>query len=222
MKPKDSSGKSSPEGLETNADVSASLAARIELRKNLLSARRQLSDSQVLEYSSAICNTLLALTESSAKIAGYLAIGNEVRVDGVLDKTRQQLRNSYVPVVQSGHHMVFAKIDENTALVENKFGILEPDLATTDSIPSESLDVVLVPLVGFDENCQRMGMGGGFYDRAFASNKHEADKHEPNKSKKPLLIGVAYDIQQTTSVLPAWWDVPLDIIVTETRIIRRT
>jgi 5-formyltetrahydrofolate cyclo-ligase len=59
-------------------------------------------------------------------------------------------------------------------------------------------------------------MGGGFYDRAFAENKHLQDE-----VTKPLLIGVAYDIQQTASVLPDWWDVPLDVIVTETRILRR-
>jgi len=71
---------------------------------------------------------------------------------------------------------------------------------------------VLVPLVGFDLSRNRMGMGGGFYDRSFA--------HRRDNNGKPLLIGVAYDIQQADTVYPEWWDVKLDIIVTESRIIR--
>lgn len=190
--------------------------ARNELRKHLSSARRQLSDAQVLEYSSAICARLLPLIEPSTRLAGYLALGNEVRVEAVLRMARQQLCKTYVPIVQAEHQMVFAHLDDDVPLIKNKFGILEPQLATTESIPSGCLDVVLVPLVGFDEHCQRMGMGGGFYDRAFAANKDS-----PQHTKKPLLIGVAYDIQQTPSVLPDWWDVPLDIIVTESQVLRR-
>jgi 5-formyltetrahydrofolate cyclo-ligase len=190
--------------------------ARNELRKHLSSARRQLSNAQVIDYSSAICKSLLPFIEPCAHIAGYLALGNEVRVDAVFNMARQKMCKTYVPIVQAEHQMVFAPIDDDVALVRNKFGILEPELAATESIPAGCLDVVLVPLVGFDEHCQRMGMGGGFYDRAFAVNKDS-----PDCTKKPLLIGVAYNIQQTASVLPDWWDVPLDIIVTETQVIRR-
>jgi 5-formyltetrahydrofolate cyclo-ligase len=190
--------------------------ARDEIRIKLSSARRQLSDVQVFEYSSVICNRLLPLIEPSANLAGYLALGNEVQIDAVLQTARQRLCKTYVPIVQSDHQMVFAHIDDDIALVKNKFGILEPVLATTESISSDNLDVVLVPLVGFDDQCQRMGMGGGFYDRAFATYKDS-----PDELKRPLLIGVAYDIQQTISVMPDWWDVPLDLIVTETRTLRR-
>jgi 5-formyltetrahydrofolate cyclo-ligase len=200
----------------SQANANANANARDKLRKHLSSIRRQLSDAQVHEYSSAICNSLLPLVESVNNLAGYIALGNEVRVDSVLSTARQRLCKTYVPIVQSDQQMVFAQIDHDTALVTNKFGILEPDLDKTESILSHSLDAVLVPLVGFDEQCQRMGMGGGFYDRAFSANKDS-----PSGLKKPLLIGIAYDIQQTASVLPDWWDVPLDIIVTETRILRR-
>jgi 5-formyltetrahydrofolate cyclo-ligase len=196
--------------VETGQDM------RNELRKKLSSTRRQLSDVQVLEYSSVICHKLLSLIKPSTNIGGYLAVGNEVRIDPALDTARQRLCKTYVPIIQSDHQMVFAQIDDDMTLVKNKFGILEPDLAISTCILSGSLDAVLVPLVGFDEQCQRMGMGGGFYDRAFAENKHLQDE-----VTKPLLIGVAYDIQQTASVLPDWWDVPLDVIVTETRILRR-
>ncbi|MFT6639306.1 MAG: 5-formyltetrahydrofolate cyclo-ligase [Patiriisocius sp.] len=207
---------SDPNSVQAQRSAISQADARGKLRQHLLSTRRHLSDTQILEYSSAICNSLLPMIESVENLAGYIALGNEVRVDSVLSIARQRLCKTYVPIVQSDHQMVFAQIDHDTALVTNKFGILEPDLEKTESISPNSLDAVLVPLVGFDEQCQRMGMGGGFYDRAFSENKDS-----PVGLKKPLLIGVAYDIQQTASVLQDWWDVPLDIIVTETRILRR-
>jgi len=189
---------------------------RDTLRQQLSSARRQLSNSQVIEYSSRICDKLQQLIEPSCHLAGYLALGNEVNVKALLEKARQQQCKTYVPIVRPNNQMVFALIDDEMPLIKNKFGILEPDLTNTESIASADLDAVLVPLVGFDEHCQRMGMGGGFYDRAFAANRELS-----SKTKKPLLIGVAYDFQQTASVLPDWWDVPLDIVVTESRIIKR-
>jgi 5-formyltetrahydrofolate cyclo-ligase len=215
--PNPAAAQQTPNSLEQeNGHATANDNARNELRKHLSTARRQLSDAQVLDYSSAICKSLLPLIEPTAHLAGYLALDNEVRVNAVLHMARQKMCKTYVPIVQAEHQMVFAHIDDDVPLVKNKFGILEPKLATTESIAAACLDVVLVPLVGFDEHCQRMGMGGGFYDRAFAANKDS-----PDGTKKPLLIGVAYNIQQAASVLPDWWDVPLDIIVTETQVIRR-
>ena len=71
-----------------------------------------------------------------------------------------------------------------------------------------------MPLVGFDEQCNRMGMGGGYYDRCFA---HKRDQN----SQKPVLIGVAYELQGVANVHTEDWDVPLDYIITERRIIQR-
>lgn len=199
----------------TQASRSANTQTRDELRKQLICARRQLSDTQVHEYSTAISESLLSLIKPSLHVAGYLALGNEVQINTVLKTLRQHCCKTYVPIMQKERQMVFAKIDDDTVLLKNKFGILEPDLAISTTIAAKQLDVVLVPLVGFDAHCQRMGMGGGYYDRAFATNKTSA-----NTVKKPRLIGVAYDVQQTSSVLPDWWDVPLDLIVTETQIIK--
>lgn len=186
------------------------------LRKQLSAARRQLSNTQVIDYSSAICSNVLPLVEPFTHIAGYLAFGNEVRIDSALKTVRHRRCKTFVPIIKENHQMVFARIDDDTRLVKNSFGILEPDPANAQPVCAATLDAVLVPLVGFDEHCHRMGMGGGFYDRAFA-----ARKESPDSNAIPLLIGVAYDVQQTSDVMPDWWDVPLDIVVTETRILRR-
>ena len=187
---------------------------REALRSVLQLARRQLNKAQVEEYSETIAETLLMHLEPSVKVAGYLALGNEVKLDSVLRAARLQQCLTYVPIVQAENTMVFSPINDDIPLVKNQYGILEPKLTLSDCIPASELDVVLVPLVGFDEQCQRMGMGGGYYDRAFAHKRQD-------KAAKPLLIGVAYEVQSTRSVLADWWDVPLDMVVTEKRTIHR-
>lgn len=187
---------------------------REALRSVLQLARRQLDKAQVEEYSDTIAETLLTHLEPAAKVAGYLALGNEVKLDSVLHAARRQQCQTYVPIVQAENTMVFSPISDDTPLVKNQYGILEPKLTLNECIPASELDVVLVPLVGFDEQCQRMGMGGGYYDRAFAHKREDTEA-------KPVLIGVAYEVQCTRSVLADWWDVPLDRVVTEKRTIHR-
>jgi len=71
----------------------------------------------------------------------------------------------------------------------------------------DQLDVVLVPLVAFDLTCNRIGMGGGFYDRSFEFRK--------NTPAPPTLVGVAHAFQQVKDVLAQPWDVPLDFVATD-------
>jgi 5-formyltetrahydrofolate cyclo-ligase len=75
------------------------------------------------------------------------------------------------------------------------------------------LDVVLAPLVVFDENRNRIGMGGGFYDRSFAMRKDAA-------ISLPVLIGVAHELQKVEQIIPEDWDVRLDMVVTDQAIYR--
>ncbi len=173
-----------------------------------------MSAGSVSDHSHTICNSAASLLASSQHIAGYLALGCEVNVAALLSFCRAQGQHTYVPCVQDNHQMLFAPINESTRLVANRYGIKEPAMDAERCILATSLDAVLVPLVGFDNNCHRMGMGGGYYDRCFAHRRADAK----NTSRAPLLIGVAYELQRTDSVLPDWWDVPLDYVVTEQRI----
>ncbi len=199
----------------TDATDTQDSQQRDALRASLQLARRQLTDAQIVERSQAIATTLKTLIEPSCKIAGYLALGNEVRLDSVLAYARSHHCETFVPIVQPENQMVFARINDDIALVKNRYGIHEPEWVPETCIAPHELDVVLVPLVGFDAQCQRMGMGGGYYDRAFAHKREHA-------TRKPRLIGVAYEIQHTETVLPDWWDVPLDLVVTESRVIKRS
>ncbi len=103
--------------------------------------------------------------------------------------------------------MEFRVYSEQTPLVTNAFGIAEP---STDAPQPRGVAIrmMLLPLVGFDEVGNRLGMGGGYYDR-YLSNLPE--------SLRPLLIGVAHECQLCAELTPEPWDVPLDGLLTESR-----
>ncbi len=90
-------------------------------------------------------------------------------------------------------------------LTRNRFGIEEPPLSAP-WINTRALDLVLAPLVAFDDQGNRLGMGGGFYDQHFGALP---------KRLHPLLVGVAHELQRAEALPAAPWDVPLDGILTE-------
>lgn len=189
---------------------------RRELRSRLRAARNALTEQQIAQKSQAIALQVLPLISNMKWVAGYLAMPSEVSVTQILSTCRATQQSTYVPVMMPENRMVFTPLNDHTTLVKNRFGILEPVIDPSRCIAAGDLHAVLVPLVGFDRHCHRMGMGGGYYDRAFAPDQYPAPaKH------RPLLIGVAFDLQEAETVFPACWDVPLDHIVTETRHISR-
>jgi 5-formyltetrahydrofolate cyclo-ligase len=95
-------------------------------------------------------------------------------------------------------------------MVANRYAILEPKLNCGQICPLPELDILLMPLVAFDEQGNRLGMGGGYYDRTLA--KHYAEQRE-----KPKLIGLAHDCQKVESLPIEAWDVPLQQILTPTK-----
>ena len=119
---------------------------------------------------------------------------------------RSRDKRFFVPVIRA-HSMRFAPLDTRAALSPNVFGISEP--RHRQRIDTARLDLVLVSLVGFDTNGNRLGMGGGFYDRHFSAQINRTSWF------RPLLIGVAYDFQRVDVVPRDPWDVPLRGIVTD-------
>lgn len=102
------------------------------------------------------------------------------------------------------------------ALVRNRFGIPEPRADPRRVVALRRLDVVLVPLVGVDPRGQRLGMGGGYYDRALAHSR--LSRQSPGVGR-PVLIGVAFERQRVRALHVRRWDVPLDALVTESRLV---
>jgi len=114
-------------------------------------------------------------------------------------------KRCYVPVI-SGTRLRFAPWTPDSLLRKNRFGILEPAIATEQLLVPAALELVLVPLVAFDAQCNRIGMGGGYYDRSFAG--HTAGGAQS-------LVGIAHELQKIEMLAMQPWDVTLDCVVTE-------
>lgn len=184
-------------------------ATRTRLRSHLRKQRSALSAQALDEAAQAVSTYLIDTLSGCRRVAGYLAIGGEVPLSLTLSRLRADGIVTAVPVV-TGDAMRFLVIDDDTAMRRNRFGIDEP----TDDAPELAalqLDAVLVPLVAFDAAGNRLGMGGGFYDRCFATLAARRDRGEST----PRLIGVAHAFQQLPRLEPEAWDVPLDQVVTE-------
>lgn len=101
----------------------------------------------------------------------------------------------------------FRRFEPGTSrMIQNHFGIDEPAPGPGTDIPPRLLDLVLVPMVGFDQQGNRVGMGKGYYDRTFAG--HARWWH------RPLLVGLAHGLQQM-KIDPRPWDVAMDYIATD-------
>ncbi len=124
----------------------------------------------------------------------------------LMDKLLEQGKQIYLPVLHpfSKGHLLFLKYDKNykKSLRSNRFGIIEPQLGVRKVLPLSELDIIFSPLVACDKKGNRLGMGGGFYDRTFA-------QAPPNL----ISIGLAHQCQQVEKLPVESWDMPLDYIV---------
>ncbi len=118
----------------------------------------------------------------------------------------------YLPVLSPlKNSLYFAPFTPDSQLSRNRFGICEPDCSPAQWLRAQQLDVILLPLVAFDDAGNRLGMGGGFYDRTLAFLQHRQHR------RKPALIGLAHEIQHSERLATESWDIPLDAIATEQR-----
>lgn len=137
---------------------------------------------------------------------------SEVDPGAILAPAWQRSKRVFLPVITAPfrNQLKFAPYAASTVLRRNRYGIPEPEGGRDRFVSGLGLDVVLVPLVGFDATGARLGMGGGFYDRSFAFRLHRT------RWCKPLLIGVAFETQRVSTLPRNAWDVPLDNVLTET------
>ena len=190
-----------------------------EIRKQLRNTRNTLTPSQQSKHAQQALQNFKQLLTTEPVFARPQKIALFLSQDGELDtqETIEFLWNKtehkvYLPVLETKDewHMAFVQYKPQSIMQNNQFGIKEPYAAVTEHLSGERLDWVFMPLVGFDSNGNRLGMGGGYYDRTFAFKLN-------SKSHKTKLIGWAYSCQKTDTLLPSEpWDVPLDGILTET------
>jgi 5-formyltetrahydrofolate cyclo-ligase len=153
----------------------------------------------------------LRVFRRGARVALYVPVPGEVDLRPGLAMAWRRGATVYVPRISSRRRgrMSFVRWAPGAAARRNVFGILEP-AGTMRPTPARQLDVVVVPVVGFDRRGNRLGMGAGFYDRAL---RRRLDPARP--WRRPRLVGVAFACQELEAIPVSPWDVPLDLIVTE-------
>jgi 5-formyltetrahydrofolate cyclo-ligase len=185
------------------------------LRQEIRNQRRLLNTQQQNEQAEILCQTLVAQKEvnDSSRIAIYLANDGELDTSPFISWCWKNNIKVYLPVIHpfSKGHLLFLAYAENTKMIRNRYGILEPKLDIRHMVKVSELDIIFTPLVAFDPKGNRLGMGGGFYDRTLSSWQRE---YLQNKQAKPMPIGLAHDCQLVKSIPAEVWDIPLPKIIT--------
>ncbi|MBQ2582443.1 MAG: 5-formyltetrahydrofolate cyclo-ligase [Erysipelotrichaceae bacterium] len=166
-----------------------------QLRKICLERRNAMNEEERKEASLHICTILMPMLKGKT-VLSYRPFGSEVDVS---------LINHFFPVAYpycKDDHQMDALVPRYRAFKKNRFGILEPDPERSVLVPKEKLDVILVPCVGFNEKGDRLGHGGGYYDRYL-------------KDCRAFKIALAFECQKTEEWEADEWDVPVDMIITE-------
>ena len=172
---------------------------KAQLRKLALQNRSLLSQQEIQNKSTSIVESLLSLLEDKKTIGIYIAMPNEVDVTALLFMYTQV----GAPKVRNTQDMDFFLIKGMQDLESGCLGILEPK--TNILMQPNDFDAIVVPLVAFDENKNRIGHGKGYYDRYLANTN-------------ALKIGVAFEAQKVDNFIASSNDVPLDYIVSEEKI----
>lgn len=195
-----------------NGTMERTLSSSLPALRSELKARRKAaspfsrtqSENRAVQFLSAS-----SLFRHSRYVAAYISHNNEFPTGKLLDLIQRYDKPLFLPVLEDGGEprLRFIQYSQNTHLKKNRFGIPEPQQGTI--LPVHRLDLVITPLLGFDHQGNRLGMGGGYYDRTFAFlNKSRRIKH-------PFLLGLAFDAQQVDALDAQPWDIPLDGILTE-------
>lgn len=191
------------------ADINRVRAQLRQQRRALTPQQHQIAGENLLEQ-------LLRLHsfQTSKRIACYLPNDGEIDTGPVISWILQRNRSCYLPVLShiNGNRLLFAPVTHDSDMGLNRFGIPEPVTRFRDLVTAMHLDMVLLPLVGFDALGNRIGMGGGYYDRSLQTLRHRRHWH------KPRLFGIAHDLQKLDHIDAQPWDVPLQGVITDRQI----
>ncbi|MCX3307455.1 5-formyltetrahydrofolate cyclo-ligase [Pantoea vagans] len=187
---------------------SPSMLQRQEIRQQVRHLRRAMTDEQQAQAAEQLAELALNYAPLSAarNIALFLSVDGELNTRPLIARLWHLKKAVYLPVLHpfSPGNLLFLRYSPDTPLIPNKLRIPEPPLDIRQLITLDQLDLMLVPLVAFDQHGQRLGMGGGFYDRTLQNWQQHGF----------LPVGLAHDCQQVDSLPVAEWDVPLPAVMT--------
>jgi 5-formyltetrahydrofolate cyclo-ligase len=183
-----------------------------QLRQDIRLKRRALSAEFQQKASLSICKQVSHLNRFrlSEHIAFYLPSQGEIDPLPILEEAQRAGKHCYLPLLHPHqiNTLLFMPYKVGDPLIENRYHILEPAYQQDKHFSVAQLDIVFVPLVAFDKDNQRLGMGKGYYDRTFAFLQQ-------SKKDKPYLIGLAYRMQAVETLITEPHDVRLHHIITE-------
>jgi 5-formyltetrahydrofolate cyclo-ligase len=190
------------------------MVSKGEIRQRALKARRSLAPKELIELSAKVEKNLVSLPEfkKARTIATYVSKDDEVRTNSVIERAWGLGKRVVVPRVNHPRKgLQFFEVNSWEEFSSGSFGVLEPtpqEGSGPAAIPLNSCDIVIVPLVAWDELGNRVGYGKGFFDAELRS------------AGSPFSIGLGLEVQRVETVPVTRWDAPLDMIVTEARILR--
>lgn len=185
-------------------------AERAQHRQAGHRARLALDAETRARHSESICNHLFCspLWHAAERVGLYFAAAAEVDVSDLFAAAFATGRIPCVPVVGRTGRMRFVRLTRDATLVRNRYGIWEPE-DTSRAIAARNLDLVVTPLVAYDDRGNRIGMGAGYYDRCFSFLRHRT------RWLHPKLVGAAFSCQRVPAIPAASWDIPLFAVATE-------
>ena len=180
--------------------------SKSKLRSKILNLRKKNSYKKLSLYPDRIYRFLKKNKINLKNVGGYYPCNHEIDDLSTLNFLRNKRVNISLPVIRENSQMDYYEWTNKDPLKINKYGIAEP-ISSKKIYP----DVIFVPLVAYDNDLNRLGYGGGFYDRYL---------EKVSKIKKIFKIGLGFSYQEIKKVPVNNYDKKLDLIVTEKKIIQ--
>lgn len=190
--------------------VSAYKEWRNNARNEIRQKRKALHKDEVAKCSELVRRVVLEheFLKQNRCIASYHSFSGEIDTVEINKALRLAGHHMALPVIHPEEKglMDFYSYEKPEDLILNRFKIPEPVVSEENLVQPHKLEVVIVPLVGFNEKGERLGMGGGYYDRMLKKISCEC-----------LTLGLAYDFQLIPEIKSQPWDMPLDEVITPTK-----
>ncbi|MCJ8270530.1 MAG: 5-formyltetrahydrofolate cyclo-ligase [Psychrosphaera sp.] len=192
---------------------------KTKIRRHIRQLRKQLSKQHQQNGGEQLAKHLLERVQQHRlepeqqhqckRVALFLSMDGEIDTQPAIEQLWQASVEVYIPLIHpfNPQHLIFIRYQPDTPLVRSKLGMLEPLPDCSQVCPLAQLDIIFTPLVAFDSSGNRLGMGGGFYDRTLAY-------HYKQQRPSPAIIGIAHDCQKVDEVPTEPWDIPLRAIIT--------
>lgn len=184
---------------------------RQQIRQQIRQRRRALTPEQQTQFALQAADRMMAYPPVllAQTVAVFLSFDGELDTRPLIDQLWRASKRVYLPVLHpfSPGNLLFLHYHPGSDLVVNRLNIREPKLDVRDVLPLSQLDVLVTPLVAFDAAGQRLGMGGGFYDRTLQNWRQH--RLQP--------VGYAHDCQQVDALPTEQWDIPLPAVITPSK-----